>query len=68
MRFHSVMAGLVPMGAKLSPRTSLQILFLTVIPAKAGIHNPQSKRLWNVWIPAFAGMTAKRVQEVVTGT
>ena len=30
---------------------------LAVIPAKAGIHNSQGMQLWNVWIPAFAGMT-----------
>ena len=33
-----------------------------VIPAKAGIHNAQSGWLWNVWIPAFAGMTDKSTE------
>ena len=39
--------------------------FFAVIPAKAGIHRFQSCMPWEfmpweLWIPAFAGMTAKK--------
>jgi len=34
--------------------------FLSVIPAKAGIHNSHGMPLRNLWIPAFAGMTITR--------
>jgi len=32
---------------------------LTVIPAKAGIHTFHSRSLWDLWIPAFVGMTGR---------
>ena len=35
------------------------IKHLSVIPAKAGIHKRHNGTLWELWIPAFAGMTMK---------
>jgi len=35
------------------------VVYFSVIPAKAGIHKFHNRKLWELWIPAFAGMTAK---------